>query len=229
MKKNYLILLGFCFLSFLSSAQERGSKMSNSYLEITEEEKVKLVPDEIYLRITLDEKDSKGKMTIEEAETKMKLLLKKHGINLKNLSVTYTSSDFHKRFFGKDIYVLKEYELKTSSAQEMSKVVQLLQENGVSNIALSKIDYSKKEEIKSQLQAKALVKAKQKAAYLASSIGEKIGKPISIYIQKNYDAPTYRSWSLSYKSSSGESEKLPDTEYRTITIKAEITVKFEIE
>lgn len=222
------MFFGLCLFSGLLLAQEGRSKGENAYIEISAEEEVKVVPDEIYLEITLDEKDTKGRIKLEEAEVKMKSLLKASGADLKNLSLTYASSDFYKRFLGKDIYALKRYELKATSAQEMSKLLKVLQESGFSNIYLSRVDYSKKEEIKSQLQAKALLKAKQKAAYLASSIGEKIGKAIIIQVQNSRNYPMQPVMLSARSNSSDEPERLPDTQYRTITIKEEILAKFEI-
>jgi len=66
-----------------------------------------VVPYEIYLRITLDEKDTKERIKLEETEIKIKSILKAFGVDLKNLSLNHASSNFHKRFPGKDIYASK--------------------------------------------------------------------------------------------------------------------------
>jgi len=64
-----------------------------------------VVPDRIYVSITLNEADSKNKKSVEEQEKQLETILKKLKINTdKDLSVLGYSSDFKKYFLKRAEY-----------------------------------------------------------------------------------------------------------------------------
>ena len=122
-----------------------------------------VTPDRIYMNIRLDEKDTKGKVSIETIEKRMESALESAGIDLKEqLSLSGAGSDFSKYFLRKkDVSKEKVYTLLVYDAQTLSKVLINLEKVKISNVRLQKVEYSKTEELKIVLRSKAVLKAKQ--------------------------------------------------------------------
>lgn len=149
---------------------------------------MKVIPDEIYPDITLNEKDDKVRTTLSELEIKFKRVLTESAIKPKNLTVTYVSSDFHKRSFRKDSCAVKIYELKLQSVAVVNTTLTHLKDQGIWNISISHTDYSKREEAKQALRLQVLKEARQKAEALLQTIGYQIGKTLSISAQDYLEA-----------------------------------------
>ena len=152
------------------------------YVETTASVDSLVVPDRIYIKIRLDERDTRGKVSIEAIEKRMESALEAAGIDIKKqLSLSDAGSDFSKYFLRKkDVSKEKVYTLLVYDAQTLSKVLIHLEKVKISNINLQKIEYSKEEELKMALRSKAVLKAKQQASALASPLGQSIGNAIMI-------------------------------------------------
>lgn len=140
-----------------------------------------VVPDEIYLTITLREQDER-KLSVEQLEKRMFEALKKLGIDLEmQLKLSDASSNIKTYFLGrKDIKKSKRYELKLDSATAAGQVLVALEEKGISNARITKTDYSQLERLKLELLGKAVTKAKQRAHVMAKPLEQKVGKAIYI-------------------------------------------------
>ncbi|MCG8387306.1 MAG: SIMPL domain-containing protein, partial [Cytophagales bacterium] len=82
-----------------------------------------------------------------------------------------------------------------------------------------------------ELRAEALKAAKEKANYLLGSIDEKLGGALEIQeIDYEYQPPVYAR-SVAYDAAAAESKVgyQSELEFKTITIKSEFRVVFEIE
>ena len=80
MKK--LILMAAVMLSVLpAAAQEQASKFDASYIQVWGQAEKEITPDEFYLSVTINEKDSKGKISIQTQERAMLDALKKLGVD----------------------------------------------------------------------------------------------------------------------------------------------------
>lgn len=75
-------LTGLCVLLTLSVAAQQKNFIDLPYLEVIGEADTLVVPDQIFLNISLSEKDTKNKITLEELENKMMGALSKLGIDL---------------------------------------------------------------------------------------------------------------------------------------------------
>ena len=106
MKKSFLIFVMF-FVWNLFSAQK--NFLDQPYIDVSTDADTLVVPDRIYVSITLNEADSKNKKSVEEQEKQLETILKKLKINTdKDLSVLGYSSDFKKYFLkGQNILKLK--------------------------------------------------------------------------------------------------------------------------
>jgi uncharacterized protein YggE len=234
MKKLLLLLI----VLFCSKASCQKTFIDQPYLETTSKVDTLIAPDKIYLTIILLEKDSKGKMSVEELESKMVNKLQLLGIDIKKqLSLKDLSSNFKKYVLKKqDVMKAKQFSLLVYDANTAGKVIQKLEEENISNIMLDKTEYSKIEELKLVLKSKAVVKAKENAISLAKPLNQKIGK--AIYIS---DMETNYINSLSGKVSgiairgyaslneSNYENEIPEIEFEKMKVEASVNVKFSLE
>ena len=233
--KNLFLILS---ILFCSKALCQKNFIDQPYLETTSKVDTLIAPDKIYLNIILLEKDSKGKMSVEELESKMVNKLQLLGIDIKKqLSVKDLSSNFKKYVLKKqDVQKAKQFSLLVYDASTAGKVIQKLEEENISNITLEKTEYSKMEQLKLALKAKAIVKAKENAVNLAKPLNQKIGN--ALYIS---DFETNIINSLSGKvsgvvirgyasmSESNYENEIPEIEFEKMKIEASVNVKFRLD
>ena len=95
--KKLMIAAAALLLSAPLFAQEKNF-IDQPYLEVNGRAEMEVAPDEIYVRITINEQDSKGKVTVLQQEKDMVRRLKDLGIDVeKKLVVQDMSSDLFKR------------------------------------------------------------------------------------------------------------------------------------
>ena len=150
---------------------------------------MEVAPDEIYVRITINEQDSKGKVTVLQQEKDMVRRLKDLGIDVeKKLVVQDMSSDLFKR---KDVSTSKTYQLEVNSATQLAHVFQALQALAISPMLRSSVPtFRIWNELRQQVRAAAAKAAQQNAQVLASALGRKAGK--ALFVQDySYSARPY--------------------------------------
>ncbi|MCG6187178.1 SIMPL domain-containing protein [Maribellus maritimus] len=238
MKK--IILIAFVVFSISSFAQP-GEKnfIDQNYIEVTGNAEMEIVPDEIYLKIVVNEKDFKGKEDLQKLEKSMIQALSKIGIDVsEQLTIRDMASNFQKYWLkGTEINSVKEYQLKVESANTAGQVIRDLETLGLSNISVEKIDHSKIQEFKTEVKVMAIKAAKEKAVSLTGAIDQKIGKAIYIQEQNNhiYNALQGKVAGISniavrgYGYSDEMELKQPDIEFEKIKLEYSILVRFEIE
>lgn len=195
----------------------------------------KVTPDELYLSITINEKDNKGKHSVEELQTKMIETLKNLGIDIDNaLTLNYMGSEIAYTSFRRNITprTSATYMLKLGSATTMQKVINKLEGHGITNIQLTRTNYSKENEIYKELGARAMKQAKQEAENLATAIGQSIGAAIRISSSK-YSTGTAQPRIYKSRSNTMLSEVniddaggKPQVEIGKITYSVNVDVKF---
>ena len=69
-----------------------------SYIQVTGRAEKELTPDEFYLQIVINERDSKGKISVESQQRDMVAVLRKLGVDVeKQLKMANLSSEFFKK------------------------------------------------------------------------------------------------------------------------------------
>jgi uncharacterized protein len=240
MKKILFVLLAF--LPFFLHAQE-GEKnfIDLNYIEVTGTAEMEIVPDEIYLKITISESDNKGKQSLEELEKQMFGELEKIGADVsKDLSILDFTSNF-KNYFLRDnkIFTKKTYQLVVHDGKTAGKVFQGLESIGISNISVEKVDHSKLEEFKKEVKINAVKAAKEKATYMSEAIGRTTGKALFIQEQNSImDFPLANALqgrmaglsNISIKAY-GADQTQPDepvVEFEKIKLSASVLIRFEL-
>lgn len=227
------IIIGvFALLAFITftttdtSAQELGGTIPT--VSVNGSSQVKVLPDEIYISIKLDESDTKGKVTLEEQRRSMFAALKKAGVDAeKQLSVVDMNSSFYRR---RGALAVTQYELKVATAEQVGKVFEALEKAGIPNVNVTRTAYSKMEELRSEARKAAIINAQQRARELAEAVGQSIGACYEINDYTTTTQPVvYRSKMMLANSASLDAaaeEAEPNVEFEQIVVSYNVSAKF---
>ena len=236
MKKSFLIFVMF-FVWNLFSAQK--NFLDQPYIEVSASVDTLVVPDRIYVSITLNEADSKNKKSVEEQEKQLETILKKLKINTdKDLSVLGYSSDFKKYFLkGQNILKTKKYSLLVRDAYTLGNVIISLEEAGISNTEVEKVEYSKSKELLLELKSEAVKRSRITADKLVKPLNQKAGK--ALYISdtnyggiEDYEYATVGNIALQemdYKKESASEEFLRKLDFQKIKFSTTVYVKYQLD
>lgn len=221
------------FTAFLQAQNK--NFIDQPYLETTVRVDTLVVPDEIFLTIMITEKDTKGKISVEELEHKMAAKLSDLGINTdQQLSLSDISSNFKKYLLKQqDIYKDKAFTLKVGDAETAGKVLLGLEQIGISNVEIERTNYSKKEDVLLVLKSRAISKAKRQAEFMTRPLGQKVGP--AIHISEFYNRNELDMMSLNevvvtgYAKKGSQDFKPLKVEFEKLKLYAEVNVKFKIE
>ena len=236
MKKSFLIFVMF-FVWNLFSAQK--NFLDQPYIEVSATADTLVVPDRIYVSITLNEADSKNKKSVEEQEKQLETILKKLKINTdKDLSVLGYSSDFKKYFLkGQNILKTKKYSLLVRDAYTLGNVIISLEEAGISNTEVEKVEYSKYKELLLELKSEAVKRSRITADKLVKPLNQKAGK--ALYISdtnyggiEDYEYAIVRDLALQeieYKKEGASEEFLRKLDFQKIKFSTTVYVKYQLD
>nr|WP_299214543.1 SIMPL domain-containing protein [uncultured Allomuricauda sp.] len=203
------------------------------YLETSARVDTLVTPDKIYLSITIQEKDSKGKKSVEEQENKMAQSLRALGIDLdKQLVIKDLSSNFKKYFLRqKDVLKSKQYSLLVYSGKKAGEAMVALEKLDIANTYLEKTEYSKMDELELELKSKAVKKAKKKAEALTAPLGQTVGAAIHIMDTSTPYYPRYnqapRMQMKAMEMDMAEAEPL-DIDFEKIKVETSVNIKFAL-
>jgi len=235
MKKLTLIFL--IIISTKSFSQTKNF-IDLPYIETSASVDTLVIPNRIYLKIIISEKDNKNEKSIEELENLMEQKLKSLGIDTyKNLTLSDLASNFKKYFLKQtDVLKTKSYNLKVESAKMAGNVIAELETIDISNIRVTKTENTEYEKIKLLLKSKAIEKAKKQAEYMLNPLNQKVGK--AIYINDDLNA-RYNSEEgqlnevvvTGYSTSNRQKQEFKpiDIEFEKIKIESSVIVKFQIQ
>ena len=181
MKANLFFLL-FSLLSAACFSQIGKNFIDANYIEVTGRAELEIIPDEIYLKIIISEKDNKGKQSLEDLEKSMIARLQSLEIDIeKNLTVQDMSSNFKNYWLGKtDIFTTREYQVLVNDATTAGKIFRELESVNISNITIERLSHSEIEQFRQDVKVDAVKAAKKKAESLATAIDQTIGKALHI-------------------------------------------------
>lgn len=224
-------------ISFYSDAQEKNF-IDKPYLEVHGNADTLVVPNRIYIDVLISEKDTKGKKAVEELEKDMLTKLKSLGIDTdKNVSMQDMMSNF-KKFFLKqtDIQKAKSYSILVYDAKTTAKVFIGLEEVGISNVKIDKLEHSDQKKLQLAMNSKAIENAKANAVSFTKPLGQTVGKAIHISTISNYGSklsgytPGVAIRGASLKRYDQQSENYDaNIEFEKIKISSDTFVRFALE
>ncbi|MBQ5922592.1 MAG: SIMPL domain-containing protein [Alistipes sp.] len=227
MKKIFIRLSVVLLMSVIAFSASAQTMEMIPTVAVNGQSRIRVLPDEIYLSIRLDESDTKGRLPIEEQRRKMFSALKRAGVDAeKQLSVQDMSSSYFRRSRSLEATL---YELKLSSAEAVRKVFDELDAAGITNVNVTRTSHSNMEGLRSEARQKAIQNAQQRARELAEAIGQSIGACYEISDYTTSVQPVYRKNMLMATATAMDTvatETEPDVQFEQIEISYSVSAKF---
>ena len=203
-----------------------------SYIQVTGRAEKELTPDEFYLQIVINERDSKGKISVESQQRDMVAVLRKLGVDVeKQLKMANLSSEFFKK---NTSVAMAKYQLQLGSSGEVAKVWQALDDLGISNISILKVTHSQLDKSKQEVRLEAMRNARESAQEMAGAIGQTIGKCFYIYDSNSNVLPVMYDNAVLMRSAKAvaDAESVAEEdplEFKTIKLEYGVQAKFVLE
>ena len=222
-----VVAMAFAALSLsVGGAQAQELANATPYVSVNGSSQVKVTPDEIYLRITLDEGDTKGKDVIEAQRKRLFSALRRCGVDIeKQLTLLDMSSEYFRR--GSSL-ATTQYELKLTSAEAVREVFEALDKDGITNVSVTRTASSKIDDYRRQARQEAIRNAQSRARDLAEAIGQSIGACFEINDYTS-EARVTNSRVMMAKSAAVDmaaEEVEPNVEFEQIVINYNVSAKF---
>lgn len=227
MKRMMIVVAALLMASPLFAQQK--TFLDQPYIEVTGRAEMEVAPDEIYVRITINEQDSKGKTTVLQQEKDMVRRLKDLGIDVDKKLVV---QDMMNAQLKKDVATSKSYMLEVNSATQLAHVFQALQTIGISDAAVERTDVSNMDELRQQVRGTSAKAARQNAEILAAALGQKVGKAIFVQDNSYYSRPysnVVLTRTMKVADAGVAATAAPTLEFQKITIDHSVLVRFMLE
>lgn len=170
-------------LLFAAPTDSTAQTTTEAYIDINTTVEREVTPNELYLQITISEKDYKGKKSLEEMQEAMIGALKINRIDIPEcLTLNYMGSEVGYKTFSKSIKSQTEatYMLRLNDVATMQSVIASLEERQISDIELVRTRFTGEKELKAEMGIEAMRLAKEEAQMLAGAIGQEAGKALTI-------------------------------------------------
>lgn len=226
--KRMMIVVATLLMASPLFAQQK-TFLDQPYIEVTGRAEMEVDPDEIYVRITINEQDSKGKTTVLQQEKDMVCRLKDLGIDVDKKLVV---QDMMNAQLKKDVATSKSYMLEVNSATQLAHVFQALQTIGISDAAVERTDVSNMDELRQQVRGASAKAARQNAEILAAALGQKVGKAIFVQDNSYYSRPysnVVLTRTMKVADAGVAATAAPTLEFQKITIDHSVLVRFMLE
>ncbi len=187
MNKFSFLLIAAVIIGFSAYAQDNSIRQKT--INVNGSANVEVVPDEIYVQVTLREytKKNGNKTDIEGIRNNFLAAAKSIGLTDTDVSVqSYQGWDGNWWWYRRnkktdpDMKASITYQVKLPSVSKMDELVSKLDDEATENFSISKVSHSKLDEYKKQLKIAAVKSAKEKAIYLAGAIDEEVGDALTI-------------------------------------------------
>lgn len=229
--KNFNLTV-FCILSFFVAQTQTKNFIDLPYVEVIGTVDTLVTPNEIYVKIVISEKDTRDRTSLEELEIRMINTLKSLGVDTeKDLTTNDISSNF--RFYllkAKDVLKGKQYILKVRDAMAASKIFLQLEETGISNLSIDRVDHSDLENIRGLMRTKAMANAKSRAIALTQPLGQTVGPAIHITDTETYANQLQGRLAgvviTGYSVRKNDKDEAPKIDFEKIRISTSVNVKF---
>ena len=224
MKKTVLLLVLFLGTLALGMAQSKENEfLDQPYIEVTGTAMMEVVPDEIYVKIILREKDQRGKT---ELEKKLFQTLQKVGIDVKkDLAVRNMAGNRYKLKSGA-MKLRKEYVLLLHDVNTLDRVFAGLEQMGGVEAEVERVDHSQIEKLRREVKEDAIKVAKEKATGLAAAIGQSIKE--AIYIREEHWGGMAAQYMSNVALDAGRGSADAGVDFEKIKLQGTVLVRFKL-
>jgi uncharacterized protein YggE len=230
------LLLSVSIVGFAQTGEK--NFIDQNYIEVTGKAELEIVPDMIYLKIVLSDKDNKDKLPLPEIEKKVINKLSELDIDVnKDLSLMNFISGLKSDWFKSNVALKKQYQLIVRNTKTLQKVFFEFQNLGISTVSIEKLDHSNIEQYRKDVKVSAIKAAKEKAEMLAIALNQGIGKAIYVQemeiINQNMSSNVFVrgiSSNLKYSANYANADEMgTDIEFEKIKVEGKFLVRFALE
>lgn len=230
MKKVIAVALMLGCASLFS--QEKGF-IEQNYIEVSGRAEKELSPDEIYLDITITEKDNRGKVSIERQEKSLFKRLSSIGVDLdKHVQISDMSSSLEKYLLRKNsVLMTKTYVVMVKSTAQLTALFEQTEQEGITDVKITRTSLSNFDQISRDVMAEAALNAKLSAGSIAGALGRGLGK--ALYVQSYASFPRSYRVNTTVKAMMDTSAEfagegfMPD--FQKIKLEHQVIVRFALE
>lgn len=178
MKKIVLMMAAVSIFAACLPAAAQSDEKFPCYADVTGYAERDVTPDTFYLTIVIAEKDSKGRISVENQQRDMLKSLRSLGVDTdRQLTMADMSGEYFKK---KNTLLTVQYRLKLTSSADVQRVYSALGELGISSVTIRSVSCSKMNEVRNEVRIEAMKNAREKATMLAEAVGQGIGACIRI-------------------------------------------------
>jgi uncharacterized protein YggE len=234
--KQFILVPAILMSQILFSQKENQAIVTNEnpFIEVTGTSEKEVVPDKIFVSITLKDKTiNKQQYSITQQEEKLKKALLDIKIDVKNLSLTASSKKlvmYKRQKIG--VEEKRDFILLVSNTTQINKLFETLNAININEAFISRVDHTQIENLRKEVRIAAIQAAKEKATYLLAAIGEKPSKPLVITELNNpiFYSTNYISNSIVANSSMNTEQAENDNiNFEKMVITFSYTIKYGIE
>jgi uncharacterized protein YggE len=233
------ILITTLWLS--ASAQNNENIQRQKQINVTGVAEMEIVPDEIYVQITLREYVKKGSAKTNIETIRNNFIKAALGVGIPETDIMvqgYQGWDGNYWWYKKnrnknpDMMASITYQVKLGNTKKMDELVQKLDDEATENFSIARVSHSKLQEFKKQLKIQAVKAAREKANYLAEAIGEKAGEAIMINEPNevgNFPQPMYANMMMK-ESANARDEAAPEAniDFKKMKLQFEVSATFAL-
>lgn len=228
-----IFLFSFLLLMATNLLGQTKNYLDQPYLETNASADTLVIPDRIYLGITIREADTKNRKSVEELENKMVEALKAIGIDTeKQLMLSDLDSNF-KNYFLKKTGVLKSksFTLLVYDGLTAGKAIQSLENSNIANVNFQNAEVSNIDELQLELRKKAVENAVTQAKSMLEPLGQSLGK--ALYISDLNTGVVYgwqnRMATMEIAMARADQYEPANLDFEKVKISSNVNVKFAIE
>lgn len=235
---RFITLVVLCFLTTGIFAQAPNPFPQT--ISVTGSAELEIIPDEIYVVVTLKEYEKKGTGKIDLERIKTDFLNSCKSIGLPDSTITIAAYEGHNpqtpwnKKAKDELFASISYQVKFNSSKKMDELVSKLDDNATQSFDVTQVSHSKIQEYRKQVKIQAIKAAKAKAQYLTEAIGEQLGVAVTITENQNEApvAPYYSrnqlAWANNVSTVQGDWNEGAGVDFKKIKLRMEMNVVFQI-
>ncbi len=240
MKKYLSLVIALFYFATVKAQQPPVCNPFPKTISVSGSAEMYVVPDEIYVQVTLREYQKKGQDKVELETIKSAFLAACREANIADSLVQLASYDGYDNYWNSrkkkksgELFTSIVFEIKFSNSNTMDALIEKLNDDATEKFEITRTSHSKITEYRKQLKIDAVKAAKAKAIYLTEAVNEKLGEAISIKEPQEDNFVTMRANMYSNSQASINYERdIPSAtagvDFKKIKIRFSVDVLFAI-
>jgi len=231
MKANFAM---FLVLVFTVSVNAQNASVKDKLIEVSGSAEMEILPDEIYLSISLREYvNDKVKVRLNEIDKHFLKVMNELKIDKNDIAIEGAAGFYnwdYQRQKETEFLASKTYVLKLVDLNGYNRLMERLDNKGIQHVYLQRTSHSKIEEYRQKVKVDALKAAKEKARIMLESIGEQMGEVVLIKETSNDAYYPLQRTMLSNTAMDGNAsqESALESDVQKIKIRYEVMAAFRI-